>query len=119
MVGSLPSLAAAPWCIGKQKKSIEEFLLDGKSSGSLISSLVTWGRNDGWHEKTHVVTQTSQDKKDDDFEKQKKKSTITEGKNLEKTCVNNRVKFTTFLVEKCSCLMLLKEHQKTEFSRQN
>ena len=93
MVGSLPS--PAPWCIGKQKKSVEEFLLDGKSSGSLISSLVTWGRNDGWHQKTHVVTQTSQDKNDDDFEKQKK-ITITEGKNLEKSCVNNSVKFTTF-----------------------
>ena len=42
-------------------------------AGSLISSLVTWGRNDGWHsdEKTHVVTPNSQDKNDDDFENKK------------------------------------------------
>ena len=45
------------------------------------------------------MTQTSQDKNDDDFEKQKK-STITEGKNLENSCVNNSVKFTTFWTPK-------------------
>ena len=32
--------------------------------------------------------------------KNKKKSTITEGKNLEKSCVNNSVKFTTFWTPK-------------------
>ena len=66
------------------------------------------------------MTQTSQDKNDDDFEKQKKKSTITEGKNLEKTCVNNRVKFTTlaytFLVEKCSLFGAFKRSPKNSLN---